>query len=100
LQYGTVANVESVSLTQVDDRFQLFPNPTSLNATVALTIQEASSVELSITDMSGKVMNQRDYGQISGSYTIDLPTADFPAGIYLVELTINGEKQVKRLVKE
>jgi hypothetical protein len=100
LQYGTVANVESVSLTQVDDRFQLFPNPTSSNATVALTIQEASTVELSITDMSGKVMNQRDYGQISGSYTIDLPTADFPAGIYLVELTINGEKQVKRLVKE
>jgi hypothetical protein len=100
LQFGTVANLESVSLTQVDDRFQLFPNPTSSNATVALTIQEASSVELTITDMSGKIMNQRNYGQLSGSYTIDLPTADFPAGIYLVELTINGEKQVKRLVKE
>jgi hypothetical protein len=100
LQFGTVANVESVSLTQVDDRFQLFPNPTSSNATVVLTIQEASSVELTITDMSGKIMNQRNYGQLSGSYTIDLPTADFPAGFYLVELTINGEKQVKRLVKE
>lgn len=100
LQFGTVANVESLSLSQVDDRFQLFPNPTSSSATVALTIQEASTVELTITDMSGKVMNQRDYGQLSGSYTIDLPTADFPAGIYLVELTINGEKQLKRLVKE
>ncbi len=100
LQFGTVANVESVSLDQVDDRFQLFPNPTSSSATVALTIQEASTVELSITDMSGKLMNQRDYGQLCGSYTIDLPTSDFPAGIYLVELTINGEKQVKRLVKE
>lgn len=100
LQFGTVANVESLSLSQVDDRFQLFPNPTSSSATVALTIQEASTVELTISDMSGKVMNQRDYGQLSGSYTIDLPTADFPAGIYLVELTINGEKQVKRLVKE
>jgi hypothetical protein len=66
----------------VATRFQLFPNPTSSNATVALTIQEASSVELSITDMSGKIMNQRNYGQLSGSYTIDLPTADFPAGIF------------------
>ena len=100
LQYGTVANVEGTALNQVDDQFQLFPNPTSANTTVSLSVATSSDVTLSVLDMSGKVMKFRNYGQLSGSYTIELPTAGMPAGVYLVELTIDGEKQVKRLVIE
>ena len=97
---GTVASTESLPLNQVDDRFQVYPNPTATNATVAIQLEQPADVQLRLTDMSGKMMMGRDYSQLSGALTIELPTAGMPAGVYFVEFEVNGELQVKRLIVE
>jgi PKD repeat protein len=37
---------------------------------------------------------------LNGSSTISLNTSNFNAGVYMVNLTVNGETMVKRLVIE
>jgi hypothetical protein len=98
--YGTVASTESLPLNQVDDRFQVYPNPTAANTTVAIQLEQPADVQLRLTDMTGKIMTGRNYTQLSGAHTIELPTAGMPAGVYFVEFEVNGMIEVKRLVVE
>jgi Secretion system C-terminal sorting domain/Outer membrane protein Omp28 len=97
---GTMAGTEELTLDQIDAMFQLFPNPTSENATVALNLQKESTVEVRLIDMAGQEIAARNYGSMNGSSNIQLNTADLTAGVYVVEVTINNEKMIKRLIIE
>ena len=37
---------------------------------------------------------------LNGSSTVELNTSDLKAGVYLIELTVNNEVMVKRLIVE
>jgi hypothetical protein len=98
--YGTVANVAEMELNQPDAVFSIAPNPASHATVVSINLQKDSEIELAIVDMSGKVIAERNYGNLNGSSTISLNTSNFNAGVYMVNLTVNGETMVKRLVIE
>ncbi len=97
---GTIVGTEELTLDQIDAMFQLFPNPTSENATVALNLQKESTVEVRLIDMAGQEIAARNYGSMNGSSNIQLNTAELTAGVYVVEVTINNEKMIKRLIIE
>ncbi len=97
---GTMAGTEELTLDQIDAMFQLFPNPTTENATVTLNLKKESTVEVRLVDMAGQEIAARNYGSMNGSSNIQLNTADLTAGVYVVEVTINNEKMIKRLIIE
>lgn len=97
---GTMAGTEELTLDQIDAAFKLYPNPTTENATVALNLQKESTVEVRLIDMAGQEIAARNYGSLNSSSTIQLNTADLTAGVYVVEVTINNEKMIKRLIIE
>lgn len=80
--------------------FDVYPNPASTYAVVEIELEATSDVELRLVDMSGKEIAARNYGAVETSSTIQLNTADLNAGVYLVELTVNGQRMTKRLVIE
>lgn len=87
-------------LPQVDDLFKVYPNPATTSATVEINVKNESDVQLRLLDLSGKVIAANDYGTIATSSLVNFNTADLNSGVYLVELTVNGEKMTKRLVIE
>lgn len=95
-----VAGLEESALDQVDATFSIYPNPTSANASVTINLKKESTVVLKMTDMSGKVIAMRNYGSMNGSSTVELNTSGLEAGVYVVELTVNNETMVKRLIVE
>lgn len=97
---GTGVGVEEMTLEQIDATFQVFPNPTTSNATVTINLTQESTVALKMMDMSGKELAVRNYGSINGSSSVELNTAGLQAGVYLIELTVNNETLVKRLIVE
>lgn len=97
---GTGVGVEEMTLEQIDATFQIFPNPTTSNATVTINLTQESTVALKMMDMSGKELAVRNYGSINGSSSVELNTAGLQAGVYLIELTVNNETLVKRLIVE
>jgi hypothetical protein len=98
--YGTVANVAEMVLSQPDDVFAIAPNPATNSTVLSINLNQEAEIGLSILDMSGKVIATRNYGNLNGSSTITLNTSTFNPGVYMVNLTINGESVVKRLVIE
>lgn len=95
---GCNAGISEVNLSQFDDVFQMFPNPTSSNTTITIQLKSESNVELKVLDMSGKEVAARNYGSLNGASNINMNTSNFESGVYLVELTINNQKMTKRLI--
>ncbi|MEY3236138.1 MAG: hypothetical protein RI883_239 [Bacteroidota bacterium] len=97
---GNNASVTEINSDQLDATFRIFPNPTAANASVGINLTAESTVSLKFMDMSGKVIAERNYGSLNGSSTVELNTSDLRAGVYLIELTVNNEVMVKRLIVE
>jgi hypothetical protein len=70
------------------------------NTTVGINLTKESTVSMKFMDMAGKIIAARNYGSLNGSSTVELNTSDLKAGVYLIELTVNNEVMVKRLIVE
>ncbi len=91
------------AITDLEQNFKgfgIYPNPASSYAIVEIQLESTSDVHLRLIDMSGKEIAARNYGALETSSTIQLNTADLNGGVYLVELTVNGQRMTKRLVIE
>jgi hypothetical protein len=98
---GIIDDLATVTdLEQTFKGFGVYPNPASTFAVVEIELEATSDIQLRLLDMSGKEMAARNYGAVETSSTIQLNTADMTAGVYLVELTVNGQRMTKRLVIE
>ncbi len=91
----------SVGINEIDNlvSFRMYPNPSSVSTTVTLELANDSEVQLAVYDMTGKVVASKDYGTLS-STELKINTINFETGVYLVELTVNGQKTMKRLIVE
>lgn len=79
---------------------QVFPNPFSTRLNVL--IEQAPTdqpVLLQLIDASGKVLLKKEILPTSDMHRIEIPTADFPMGIYFLTLQNGTELISKELVK-
>ncbi len=91
------SSIGEILIDQVDDFLNIYPNPASTFTTIAITLPQEADVQLALKDMNGKVIASTDYGMIPSS-TVDLNTSELSSGVYLVELTVNGQVMTKRLM--
>ncbi|MDF1672159.1 MAG: T9SS type A sorting domain-containing protein [Vicingaceae bacterium] len=89
-------SIETEDLTN-EDNFKLFPNPTNGTTFIDLTNSNNDNVNVTIMDMSGKIVAQRDYN-ISGTVKLPILTNNFDKGIYIVTLTVGNKVQQQKLV--
>lgn len=94
---GSTLDMPVNDLTQV---MTVSPNPASTYATVNLQIAQASNVSMKLVDFSGKVLSEKVYGSVQGHYKIQINTSNYKAGVYFVELTIDGRTTAKKLIVE
>lgn len=80
--------------------FSLFPNPTSNEATVRFSLDEAAHVEASVFDMLGRPVRNLDLGNLSGgAQQFSLETAGLPSGVYSLQLSNGRGQQNLKFVK-
>jgi hypothetical protein len=96
---GPAASVTEL-LAQPDATMQVYPNPANDFAVVALNLVKESQIAMKLIDVSGKTLAVKNYGSMSGMMNIELNTATLQSGVYIVELTVDNDKLVKRLVVE
>lgn len=78
----------------------IYPNPTSTSSTVEFNLATSSEVSMTVTDLSGKVVSERNLGQLNaGANSSVINTAAFTNGIYYVTVKSNGTAVTKKLIK-
>ncbi|MFZ4412596.1 MAG: M6 family metalloprotease domain-containing protein [Bacteroidales bacterium] len=79
--------------------FNVLPNPFSEKATIEYTLNESEYVELSLIDITGKVlMKLINEKQNKGKQTITIDAAQLNAGIYFYKLKIGNLQQKGKLI--
>jgi hypothetical protein len=97
---GNGAGVEDLTLNGPDQVMMVYPNPAGAYTTVAIQLTQESAVALRVVDMSGKTVAFKNYGSMNGAATIDMNTSMLDAGVYMIELTVNNQTMVQRLIVE
>ncbi|MDF3029214.1 MAG: hypothetical protein K0S23_3521 [Fluviicola sp.] len=95
---GTDVTAGLNDLSQVDDMVQVYPNPATTAVSVSLQIKEQSEVTISVTDIAGKEISSKNYGQLNGSSIITINTSNTPVGVYFVNVKMNNAVTQKKVI--
>lgn len=78
---------------------QLVPNPASQTVRLALQLAKQGKGQLRLVDAQGRTAKSIALGQLhAGEHSQAIDLSDLPAGIYLAELLVNGQRSVQKLV--
>ena len=98
------ATVSAVGLNENEafSSFSVYPNPATENIAIDFSLRAESAVNVSITDLSGKVVYTSNLGnKTAGASSLNVNTAAFANGIYVVNvLTSNGIATEKLVIRK
>jgi hypothetical protein len=96
--YSNVVKVNSNA--QKANALSVYPNPFNNAYNVSFDAANAGMVELKMVDIQGKVVAEYSAPAIKGENKISLDNlSNVSAGVYFVKVTVDGETQVLKLVK-
>jgi hypothetical protein len=94
-KYSEVRSVQNLGVNQI----QVTPNPVADKMKVSINAETADVATVTIADMSGKVIVNRNYNVTAGDNDIPVNTAALNAGSYIVKVQLNGDVQVSKFIK-
>jgi hypothetical protein len=96
--YGPI----SVSCADNENGMVVFPNPTQGNFTVEISSTEMfANAQLQITDLTGKVINERSTNILEGKNQFTFEDLDLQLGTYIIQLNAGNQRiQPVRVVVE
>ncbi len=95
------ATVNALNLNENEafSSFSVFPNPASDNVAIDFSLRAESAVNVSITDLSSKVVYAANLGNKTiGSNSLNVNTTAFANGIYVVNVITNNGIATEKLV--
>jgi hypothetical protein len=78
----------------------MYPNPTNGNTFLTLNLVQTQDVQVIITDVTGRIVASRSYGELAGAWTLPVSTEGFAAGVYNVQVRTGNNVETKRLIVE
>ncbi len=97
---GGIGTVNGITFFDPSQEISLYPNPSTDQAFVKLNLQSAADVILSVYNVSGSLLHSKNYGTMSAGNILPINTSMLAQGIYVIEVSLNGKKQILKLVKE
>lgn len=94
---GSDTGIEELA---INETFRMYPNPSSTVTYVAPNMKSDSDVEIVLMDMAGKVVSQKAYGVVAPGTELPIITNAMEAGVYIVELRVNGMIMTQQLIVE
>ena len=77
---------------------KLFPNPVTNELTVSFILPESMPVQLLVTDLNGRVLNQQPLNGDAGRQETRVDASRMAPGVYFVHLLSQGAKLTKQFV--
>ena len=96
----TVINVTGITNAyQYDNRFKIYPNPATENASIEFYLAAESQVTISLFDLAGRLVKGIISNNISqGNHIVSLNTTTLSEGIYTCRFTVNDISNYTKFV--
>lgn len=76
----------------------VYPNPTAGASILEVNLDHQGSLNLSVTDLTGRLINQESFNLRSGANKIDFDISNQEAGLYFLNIEMDGKREVKKIV--
>ena len=99
--YGTIVVLDVSFVANLDEivntaDVKVYPNPAVETATVDFTVANASA-QVSMVNALGQEVYSTDLGTVNGTQSVAINTSNIEAGLYLVNITIDGHTLTERI---
>ena len=85
----------------VGTAIEVYPDPASSKLTVAFTLSEKSTINLSVYDVRGvRMYNEQLKDQPAGPQKMELNISSFQEGMYILRVTTDKMAVTKNFIKE
>lgn len=97
--YTLMKNLMSINVDSNYNQLKVFPNPTNGLLNLQLNIEQAGTVKVLVTDVTGRKMHQQLFeSHAAGLNTFKMNLSGLAQGIYLIELqTADGKKSINKV---
>lgn len=79
----------SVSENAFNAEVSAYPQPAKDLLNVDMTLVESGNVTISLMNQVGQVVDVLDLGNVNGAQKVQLNTANYPAGMYILQVQLN-----------
>jgi hypothetical protein len=76
----------------------VYPNPANTSATVSFTVGSQADANITVTDLSGKVVYSNILGAVNGTQNVTINTDAMSNGVYMVNLSVDGNVSTQKLI--
>ena len=97
---STISSNSSLSELAISDQIRIYPNPATDFAMIDLNLDKDAKVMVNVIDMTGKVVESQNYGIVNSSTELPINTSLLNAGVYTIEVIVDGARGTKRLIIE
>ncbi len=91
-------NLAGIDGEEIISQMALYPNPTTDLTNLSLNLVSETDVVVNIYTIDGKRVSSHNYGPLNGTQNIEINTAGWSTGIYLVEVMAGKTPKVIKLV--
>ncbi len=92
-------SIESVKI-EIEQSFEVLPNPIKGNATLKFFTRKNVDMSVSVIDVLGNEVTSEDFSNKEGHIEEQLSFEQMDAGIYFVNLFVDGERFTKKVIVE
>ncbi|MEY4521667.1 MAG: hypothetical protein RIT10_852, partial [Bacteroidota bacterium] len=78
----------------------VYPNPTSGEATINYSLMNAAKVAVNVLDITGKTIYTKSIAQNAGANSVTFDATSFTSGVYYVTVATEGSTVTKKLIKK
>ncbi|MEE9374467.1 MAG: T9SS type A sorting domain-containing protein [Saprospiraceae bacterium] len=75
----------------------IYPNPFSNYTNVSINLPQTTDVNIKVSDMTGKILREKNYTNQSGYFTTKIDGTALPAGVYLIHINSDNANTTKRI---
>jgi hypothetical protein len=79
------------SLVIASNEINVFPNPTSGELNIELTMEQEAIITLKIMDISGRIVKQVQSNTFIGENTVNVNLTELNAGLYIIQVINNNQ---------
>ncbi|MBI3134357.1 MAG: Omp28-related outer membrane protein [Bacteroidetes bacterium] len=83
-----------------DNTLRIYPNPAADYASIAVGQVENETVIVRIFDINGRLITEKNYGELEGEIVLPVNTALMNSGVYLIQVNVGEQQKNTRLVVE
>ncbi len=99
LDYTTLLSTTGNNAVNSKLEYSVFPNPTSSQFTIELNLKSISQVKLILTDLSGKVLLDKEIQAISGLWSESINLSELQPAIYLLHIQTNEGFKTSKIIR-